>query len=143
MLVPVIHSDSKINLQEEVCTRKKKQQSQVMFGISFFCVCVRVQSLFFVISCLLLALRRGSSTPPNTMTPSAGDADKWGNVGIRESWDPMNLLMLSKMWSFNRRQAEWSTVVYMFSVALTKEKVEEWHVSTQAFKVRDAPIREI
>lgn len=88
MLVPGIHSDSKIKLQEEVCTRKKKQQSLSdwqMFGIpscdefrvcswsfSLFCFDFRRDSgelpgitfSFFLNS---LALRRSSPTPLNTL----------------------------------------------------------------------------
>lgn len=37
MLVPGIHSDSKIKLQEEVCTRNESLSDWRTFGIPFFC----------------------------------------------------------------------------------------------------------
>lgn len=85
MLVPGIHSDSKIKLQEEVCTRNKGPSDWRTFGISFFLSEFKVYSLSwspfipfdFVgikVSCLgfSLALRRRSLSPLN-MAPSAVD----------------------------------------------------------------------
>lgn len=74
MLVPGIHSDSKIKLQEEVCTRNKSPSDWRKFGIPFlseFNVYSLSPSMFdFVgiqVSCqgFLLALRRSGPSPLN------------------------------------------------------------------------------
>lgn len=64
MLVPGIHSDSKIKLQEEVCTRKQQSLSDWQtFGIPS-CVEFRVCSCSFSLWSVLFRFRRDSGELP-------------------------------------------------------------------------------
>lgn len=75
MLVPGIHSDSKIKLQEEICTRNERvsmtsEHLASLFLLEFFFPSWSGQflsiSVGFRRAAFLLALRRSSPTPLNT-----------------------------------------------------------------------------
>lgn len=115
MLVPGIHSDSKVKLQEEVCTRNNGfwASSERLAFPFFFSLEFRVQSLEISLCGVLGELpglfvgteEKQSKTPLNALCSSAVDTERWGKVASG-GWDLTTFLCWTRRYlgSLNKVQ---------------------------------------